>query len=90
MGFDWQVTTDLGIHQVFHRTDFRGLHRFKMREVETQHFVVNQRTFLGNVGTQHVAQSSVHQVGCRVVQTNARTASFVNVGLNALAHFQRA
>ncbi len=39
--------------------------------------------------TEHVAQGGVHQVGCRVVQTNARAASFIHVSLYALAHFQR-
>ena len=42
------------------------------------------------MSTQNLAQRSVHQVRCGVVQTNTCTANFINVSLNALTHFQRA
>ncbi len=55
VGFDSQVTTDLRVDQVFHRTNFFRLHRFKMREVKAQRFIIDQRTFLRHMGAEHRA-----------------------------------
>ncbi|MND20559.1 hypothetical protein D3C80_108920 [compost metagenome] len=88
MGLDWQVATNLGVDHVFNRTDFGRFHCFEMGEVKAQHFVIHQRTFLSNVRPQHIAQGGMHQVRCGVVQTNARTASFIHFGFHARADFQ--
>ncbi|MNE45314.1 hypothetical protein D3C80_1395920 [compost metagenome] len=60
-----------------------------MREVETQVFIVNQRAFLRHVLTQRLAQCSVHQVRCGVVQTNAVASHGVDLRVNTVVHLQR-
>ncbi|SBF57788.1 Uncharacterised protein [Klebsiella pneumoniae] len=88
VGFDSQVTTDLRVDQVFHRTNFFRLHRFKMREVKAQRFIIDQRTFLRHMGAEHLAQRRVHQVRRGVVETDTLTASLIYVGLHRVTHFQ--
>ena len=61
-----------------------------MREIEAQHFVVNQRPFLRHVRAQNLAQRRVHQVRCGVIQTNTRTTRLIHISLDRIAHFQRA
>ncbi|CGV78730.1 Uncharacterised protein [Salmonella enterica subsp. enterica serovar Typhi] len=61
-----------------------------MREVEAQHFIANQRTFLRNVCPKHLAQRRVHQVRGGVVQTDTCAARFIYVSLYRIAHFQSA
>src|SRR5471030_1438956 len=48
-GLNWQVATNLRIHQIFYLTNLLRLHRFKMREVETQVVVIDQRAFLSDM-----------------------------------------
>ncbi|STL78523.1 Uncharacterised protein [Escherichia coli] len=41
------------------------------------------------MSTQNLAQRSVHQVRCGVIQTNTGTTSLINISLHRVAHFQR-
>src|SRR5699024_11532756 len=38
---------------------------------------------------QNLAQRSVHQVRCGVIQTNTGATSLINISLHSVAHFQR-
>ena len=87
--FNRQVATDLRIHQIFNSTDFSRLHRFGMREVEAQQFIVNQRAFLCHMCAQNLAQRRVHQMRCGVVQANTRTTRFIHISLYCITNFQR-
>lgn len=41
------------------------------------------------MSTQNLAQRSVHQVRCGVIQTNTGATSLINISLHSVAHFQR-
>lgn len=41
------------------------------------------------MSTQNLAQRSVHQVRCGVIQTNTGATSLINISLHRVAHFQR-
>ena len=90
VGFDRQVAADLRVHQVFHRTDLFRLHRFKMREVEAQRFVVDQRAFLRNVTYREPGAAPRASGASRSGSDGyaARRAS-INIGLHGVADFQR-
>ncbi len=61
-----------------------------MREVKTQAVVGIQRAFLVNMVTQHFTQSSVQQVGCRMVQRRRLTFFCIDSRCQLVANFHTA
>ena len=57
-----------------------------MREVETQPVFGNKRTFLGNMAAELIAQSGMHQVGCRVIGADLVAARVIDFKLHVIAN----
>ncbi len=84
------VQANLLVDPVFQSAQLLGLDRFIVTEVEAQALTVDQRPFLLNVITQHLAQRSMQQVSCRVIQCGGLAYAGVDRGLHLFADTQSA
>ena len=83
------IETDLVVHQFFDGAQLFRLHTLIMGEVETQAAGSHLRAFLLHMGTEHLAQGRVHQVGGRMVQPNGLTQLVVHQGLHRVTYVER-
>ena len=86
MLFQCDALADFFIHTNFNLCDFLIRHLAKMRKIKTQSRIIHQTTLLGHVRSQCLLQSTVHQMRCAVIATNAVSATCIHLSRENLIH----
>ena len=87
--FGFGIAADLGVHQVFDGPQLFGADRLEVREIETGALGGDQRAFLADVFTQHLAQGGMQQMGGAVVQHRGLAAVAVDARRELVADRDR-